>query len=171
MLLSSDPGYILYSPYMNTSTQLAMHIRQVHFGGNWTVSNLKDNLAGISREQAVQKIHSFNSIAALVFHINYFTRAANDVLQGKPLQAHDKYSFDLPPINSQDEWEQLVNKTLSDAELFASLVEKLPESQLTENFTDPKYGSYYRNILGIIEHTHYHLGQVVLLKKWLTIDT
>jgi hypothetical protein len=150
---------------MNTSAQLASHIRQLHFGGNWTVSNVKDNLAGIPWEQAVRKIHPFNSIAALVFHMNYFVNAVNRVFQGDLLQAHDKYSFDLPPISSQEDWQQLVNKTLLDAELFATLVEKLPESKLTETFSEPKYGSYFRNILGIIEHTHYHLGQIVLLKK------
>ncbi|HAI83731.1 MAG TPA: DUF1572 domain-containing protein, partial [Chitinophagaceae bacterium] len=26
-------------------------------------------------------------------------------------------------------------------------------------------GTYYRNILGLIEHTHYHLGQIALIKK------
>lgn len=52
------------------------------------------------------------------------------VLQGMPLNAHDKYSFDLPPIASQDDWENLVNKTLNDAETVSALIEKLPE----ENF-------------------------------------
>ena len=154
---------------MNISAQLARHFREVYFGGNWTDSNLKDNLASLSWEQAVQKIPPFNSIAALVFHMNYFVRAGNDVLQGEPLQAHDKYSFDLPPINSREDWEQLVNKTWQDAELFARLVEQLPENRLMEDFSEEKYGSYFRNILGIIEHVHYHLGQIALLKK-MTIE-
>ena len=28
-----------------------------------------------------------------------------------------------------------------------------------------KYGTYYRNFHGLIEHAHYHLGQIVLIKK------
>ena len=28
-----------------------------------------------------------------------------------------------------------------------------------------KYGNYFRNLTGIIEHLHYHLGQIVLIKK------
>jgi len=43
----------------------------------------------------------------------------------------------------------------------------LPESKLSETFLDEKYGNYYRNIHGIIEHTHYHLAQIVLIKKLL----
>ncbi len=44
-------------------------------------------------------------------------------------------------------------------------IEQLPESKLWETFSDEKYGNYYRNIHGIIEHIHYHLGQIVLIKK------
>jgi len=32
---------------------------------------------------------------------------------------------------------------------------------------EEKYGNYYRNFHGIIEHCHYHLGQIVLIKKML----
>ena len=41
----------------------------------------------------------------------------------------------------------------------------MPEERFFEDMADPKYGSWYRNIHGIIEHAHYHLGQIVLLKK------
>ena len=44
----------------------------------------------------------------------------------------------------------------------------MPEGQLKENFVDEKYGSYLRNIDGMIEHCYYHLGQIVLIKKIIT---
>jgi hypothetical protein len=56
------------------------------------------------------------------------------------------------------------------AETFAGLVEQLPDAILLENFTDGKYGNNYRNLHGVIEHTHYHLGQIVLVKKILQQD-
>lgn len=89
------------------------------------------------------------------------------VLHGEPLTASDKYSFACPPILSQADWEKLLDKTWKDAEKFFSLVEQLPESKLWEDFWDNKYGNYYRNFQGIIEHTHYHLGQIALVKKIL----
>jgi hypothetical protein len=124
-------------------------------------------LAGITWQQAVTKVHSFNTISALVFHTNYYVSAVLKVLQGEPLDAHDKYSFDHPPIQSREDWEKLLDKTWADAENFASLVEQLPESRLWEDFLGKKYGNYYRNLHGVIEHTHYHLGQIVLIKKIL----
>ncbi len=151
--------------YMALTHQIAKQFRDVHYGGNWTGVNLKDSLEGVTWQQATKKVHSFNTIAALVFHINYYVSAMLKVLQGGPLDAHDKYSFDLPPIQSKEDWEKLLNKTWADAENFALLVEKLPDSKLGENFADEKYGTYYRNLNGVIEHIHYHLGQIVLVKK------
>jgi hypothetical protein len=153
---------------MTLTQQIAKHFRDVHFGGNWTVSNLKDNLAGVTWQQATTQVHSFNTIAKLVFHINYFVGALLMVLEGKPLDAHDKYSFDLPPITSEEDWQKLLDKIWSDAEKAAALIEKLPESKLGEDFYDKKYGTYFRNLHGAIEHTHYHLGQIALLKKLVT---
>ncbi|SHE79850.1 DUF1572 domain-containing protein [Pedobacter caeni] len=153
---------------MNLTAQIAKHFREVHFGGNWTCSNLKDNLAALSWQQATTKIQSLNTIAALVYHVNYYVSAVLKVLQGETLNARDEYSFNHPPIHSQEDWEALRVKALTDAEHFARLIEQLPESKLWENFEEEKYGIYYRNLHGIIEHTHYHLGQIALIKKMLT---
>jgi hypothetical protein len=152
---------------MTLTGQIAKHFREIHFGGNWTSSNLTDNLANVTWQQATTQVYSFNTIATLVYHMNYFVAVVSEVLQGRPLNASDKYSFDLPPIRSREDWEKLLDKTWSDAENFANLVEQLPESKLWDDFSENKYGNYYRNIHGIIEHIHYHLGQIVLIKKIL----
>ena len=152
---------------MNLSEQLAKHIRDVHFGGNWTSVNLKDTLADVTWEQATTKVQSLNTIATLVYHVHYYISAVTKVLEGGPLEAKDIYSFEHPPIRSQEDWQALLDKTWADAETFAALVALLPESLLWENFTDEKYGTYYRNIQGIIEHIHYHLGQIMVIKKMI----
>lgn len=152
---------------INLTAQIAQNLRDVHFGGNWTWSNLKENLADVTWQQATTKIYSFKTIAALVYHMNYYVSAVLKVLQGEVLNAHDKYSFDHPPIQSHEDWERLLNKTWTDAEVFASLIEQLPAGTLGETFSDKKYGNYYRNTHGVIEHIHYHLGQIVLIKKIL----
>ena len=150
---------------MNPVKPIAKQFRDVHFGGNWTSSNLKDQLAGITWEEGTKKVYGLNTIAALVFHMNYYVDAVLKVLKGNSLDAKDKYSFDLPPIQSSDDWNKLLEKTWKDADEFANLIEQLPEERLSEDFVDSKYGTYYRNLHGIIEHIHYHLGQIVLIKK------
>ncbi len=150
---------------MTTTEQLAKHFRQVHFGGNWTCSNLKDNLSQVTWQQATTKVADLNTIAVLTFHINYYISAVIKVFEGGSLDAKDAYSFDLPPIKGDEDWQSLLQKSWVDAEKFADLIEKLPEHKLWENFVDEKYGLYHRNIMGIIEHTHYHLGQIAIIKK------
>jgi uncharacterized damage-inducible protein DinB len=152
---------------MNTTKQLAQHFRDVHFGGNWTFVNLKDSLADVTWQEATTKLHDFNTIATLLFHINYYVNPVLKVLQGEPLIASDKYSFDCPPITSNENWQKLVQKVLDEAELFAQEIEKLDELKLYDVFSEEKYGNYFRNLLGIIEHSHYHLGQITLMKKML----
>lgn len=152
----------------NLTAQIAKHFREVHFGINWTWSNLQEHLKDVTWQQAVTKVYDFNTIAALVYHMHYYVGAASKVLQGGPLDASDKYSFALPTIESEEDWQNLLDKTWKDAEHFAQLIEQLPEQRLWETFSEEKYGNYYRNLHGIIEHMHYHLGQIVLIKKILT---
>jgi hypothetical protein len=150
---------------MNLTEQIAKHFREVHFGGNWTSVNLKQTLEGITWQQAVTSMHGLHTIAKLVYHVNYYVRVVLQVFEGGTLDASDKFSFDMPPITCEEDWKKLVDKTLADAASFASRVEQLPEHKMGEVFVDEKYGTYYRNIHGIVEHTHYHLGQITLIKK------
>jgi uncharacterized damage-inducible protein DinB len=150
---------------MKSTDQLAKLLRDVHFGGNWTWVNLKDTLAGVDWQQATTKVHSFNTIATLVYHMNYYLNAVLTVLQGKPLTAKHDASFSHPEITTQAQWQALQQKTWADVEALANLVEQLPESTLPDVFVEEKYGNYFRNINGIIEHTNYHIGQIVLIKK------
>ena len=153
---------------MEHTKQLAKHLREVHFGGNWTWVNLKDTLEGITWQQATTKVHSFNTIVALVYHINYYVGAITRVLKNEPIKASDKYAFDHPPVESEEDWQKMIAKTLKEGEGLAELIEQAPDERLDEIFVDEKYGNQYRNFLGLIEHTHYHLGQIVILRKLIS---
>lgn len=147
--------------------QIAEHLRDIHFGGNWTTSCLRDQVKELTWEQATQKVQSFNTIATLVYHAHYYVHEVIPVLNGAPLTASDKLSFDHPPITCQSDWDNFLNNVWLDAETFAGLIEQLPDDCLHQPFTDEKYGTYYRNLAGIIEHMHYHLGQIVIIRKLL----
>ncbi len=144
---------------------IAKHLREIYFGGNWTVASFREHLSDVTWRQATTSSHSCNTIAALVFHTNYYLHAALSVLRNETFDYHDKYSFAVPPIESEADWQKLLNTTWQCAEDLATFIEKLPDEQLKKAFRDEKYGNYYRNLHGIIEHAHYHLGQIVLLKK------
>lgn len=150
---------------MNTTIQLAKHLRELYFGENWTCVNFKDTLADITWQEAITKHQDLNTIAVLIFHSNYYINRVLKVLQDDPLIASDKNSFDCPEITSQQEWESFIQQAMNEAELFAKEIENLDQSKLFDIFSEEKYGNYFRNLLGIIEHAYYHLGQIALIKK------
>jgi hypothetical protein len=152
---------------MKASSFIAKQLRDAYNGGNYTGVHLKELLSNINWQQATTKVHSFNTIAMLVYHINYYVIAVSKVLLDGPLDAHDKYSYDCPPIQSQQDWEVLVEKTFADAYTFIALIEQLPDEKIWTDFIEPKYGTWYRNLAGTIEHAHYHMGQISLIKKLL----
>ncbi|WP_336962504.1 DinB family protein [Chryseobacterium contaminans] len=153
---------------MSSVPQLAKRFREVMLDGLWIANtNFKDQLSDITWEQAVTKFGTLNTIAMLTFHIDYYIAGIIPVFEGGTLDIKDQYSFDAPSIESQEQWETLLNKLLEDCERFAELLDKIPDSKLDEVFVDEKYGTYQRNIDGTIEHAYYHLGQITLIKKLL----
>lgn len=152
---------------MSITNHIANHLRQVHIGVNWSWSNYKDQLADVSWQEATTKIYNLNTIAVLVQHVHYYMPAIITVLEGGILNASDKESFQQPPVTSDADWQKLLSRFFKDAEKLAALIETIPDKKLDEIFSEEKYGTYYRNLNGLIEHHHYHLGQIVILKKIL----
>ena len=154
---------------MESPSQIANRFREVILNGTWVAgTNFKDQLSNVSWEEATQKIGSLNTIAVLTSHIHYYISGILNVLEGGTLDIKDKFSFDFPPVKSQEDWEEVLVKFWNDSEKFANLVEQMTEEKLKEDFTDKKYGSYQRNINAMIEHSYYHLGQIVLIKKLIS---
>lgn len=155
---------------MNISEQIAKHLREVYFGGNWTSVNLKDQLTDVSWQQATSQVYGLNTIAVLLNHMQYYLDVVGRVLDGEPLVGKDSESFTHPPIQNQEDWVYMQQQAWAAAENFACQIEQVPDSRLSEDFTDPKYGNYYRHLHGIIEHLHYHLGQIAIIKKIIRQD-
>ncbi|MBK7887854.1 MAG: DUF1572 family protein [Bacteroidetes bacterium] len=157
---------------MTNSQQTAKRFKEVFLNGTWIANtNYKSQLSDLSLKKAVSTIGPLNSIAVLAQHIHYYIAGVKNVLKGGQLEINDRFSFEFPSICTQTEWELFLNKFWRDAEEFASLIEVMSEKQMQQVFIDVKYGNYQRNIDGLIEHSYYHLGQIVLLKKMLSSMT
>jgi len=153
---------------MNPSKELARQFREVAFGGNWTAVDLKSTLNDVNWKMAGTKFSNLNTIAALTHHMTYYFKPVRKVLEGGQLIASDEESWELPNITSEDQWQDFIADTLNEAELFAKAIENYPKENLEAPFMDEKYGNYFRNISGIIEHMHYHLGQITIIKKLIS---
>ena len=146
--------------------QIANRFREVILNGTWIANtNYKDQLSNLNWQIATTKLESLNTIAALAQHIHYYINGINSVLRGGTLDIKDKFSFDFPTIENQNDWETFLSKFWNESEEFAHLIEQMTDDELKQIFVDEKYGTYQRNIDAMIEHSYYHLGQIVLIKK------
>ncbi|EAS21079.1 hypothetical protein BBFL7_01972 [Flavobacteria bacterium BBFL7] len=153
---------------MANSNVLADRLREVFLNGTWIANtNYKDQLVSLDWHVVITELYSFNTIAALAQHIHYYVAGVKNVFAHGKLEISDVYSFDFPEIKSQQDWDRFLNLFWQDCEDLALYVERLTDEELEKDFVDPKYGDFYRNIDAIIEHSYYHLGQIVLIKKAL----
>lgn len=150
---------------MTQAQLIANSLRQVYFGGNWTSVNFKTVLADCDWQKATHKMGDCNTIAVLLFHSHYYIKVVLEKLKGGEFNAHDKYSFAAPVFTNNESWLAFVQTCLDEATAFCEAIAQLDDALLPTFFIEEKYGTYHRNLTGIIEHCHYHLGQIALLKK------
>ncbi|CAA9200041.1 hypothetical protein FLA105534_02937 [Flavobacterium bizetiae] len=154
---------------MKKTSEIANRFKETILNGTWIANtNYKDQLENLDWKIATTQVKNLNTISLLAQHIHYYINGINNVFKGGTLDIKDKFSFDFPPINSQQEWQDFLSKFWNTTEEFASFVAQMPDENLDEVFVDAKYGTYQRNIDAMIEHSYYHLGQIVLIKKIIT---
>ncbi|MEN0005361.1 MAG: DinB family protein [Bacteroidota bacterium] len=155
---------------MGQAQQLANRFREVILNGKWIANtNFKEKIEDLTVAQATQRVGSLNTIALLTFHINYYIAGLNQVFEEGKLEIRDKYSFELPTLETEEAWEELKQQLFRNAEVFAQHVEGLLDEDLDAPFVKEQYGDYRRNLEGMIEHSYYHLGQVSLIRKLIEL--
>jgi hypothetical protein len=148
------------------STELAKRFREVTLDGKLIAfTNIKEQISDLNITQATTKIGSLNTLAALTFHLNYYVHGVLQVFEGGELTIRDKFSFDMDPITSEEEWLQLRDSLFTNSEKFAAHIDKMSDKKLDSHFVKEDYGSYHKNIDAMIEHCYYHFGQMVIIKK------
>lgn len=153
---------------MDSTKYLANRLKEILLSGKWVVgTNFKEQIEDVTWIEAVTRVDNFNSISSITFHINYYLSGVMDVFKGKDLTIRDKFSFDAPEIKSEIDWNLQREKLVKDSEEFIRLIETMKPEKLMEVFVKEEYGTYFRSVDVIIEHTYYHLGQIVLIKKKL----
>ncbi len=150
---------------MKLTDHIAQHITDVHTGDNWTDVNIKDTLQNISLQEAVTVTSSSaNTIAALLYHITFYNGVVLERLKGNIPFISDANGFDVPVLSKEDDWLELQEKNYHSAQSLADAVKQFPEEKLFEPVI-PGSSIAYKTLHGVIEHTHYHLGQIVIIKK------
>lgn len=135
-------------------------------GPAWHGSAVQEVLKDISNKDALKTTGSANNIAELVFHMIAWRNFLINKLKG-----HEDY--DVSPEENFQRIEQLSNQEWVDlkARLEASQTElqnilSKTDDQILNQIVGKRNYTFYTLIHGVIQHDLYHLGQIVLLKKY-----
>ncbi len=133
----------------------------MNYGDNWTDVCVKDTLKDITWEQATRKVANANTIALLLFHMDFYNMVVYDRLVGikRPFEHEESLRVD---IKNEAEWQQLQKTYFENVDKIHEQILAFDESLLFEKKTT---NTPYKNLHGLVEHIHYHLGQISLLKK------
>lgn len=152
---------------MIITSLIAAHIRQVYEGNNWTEVCIADTIGNISFQQAQQRTAgSPNTIASLLHHLYYWNEIMVQRMQGKNPRVLQTNGFDVEELKSEEDWLALKEKAHDSFIQLAKAVKDFPEYKLDETYAEGK-STFYKNLQGTAEHAHYHLGQMVIIKKLL----
>jgi uncharacterized damage-inducible protein DinB len=150
---------------MKITEQIAQHLTDVHNGDNWTEVNIQQTLADVSFEEAmVQTAASVNTIAMLLHHLSFWNRAVAERAAGKVPVIGEDNGFATDPLVSEDGWKALREDNIRSANELAAAIRFFDEEKLALPIL-PEHSSAYKNFQGQVEHVHYHLGQMVMIKK------
>ena len=150
---------------MKITHAIAGHMLDCFNGENWTDVNISDTLKNVSWQQAQQRTTvSQNTLASLLHHLYYWNGIMMQRIKGINPSVPDANGFDVDDLKNENDWNDLKEKAHQSFIQLANAVKNFPQEKLSSTYAAGK-SSYYKNLQGIIEHAHYHLGQIVILKK------
>jgi hypothetical protein len=150
---------------MKLTTAIAQHVTEAAEGVNWTEVDLKNVLSDISFEEAVTKtIASPNSIAEIVYHLNYYNNRLLARVNGINNAPDEANGFDMPALQNEEEWNALRANNILSARTLADAVGKIDDDKIFD-LNPANHQTFYKNLHGCVEHVYYHLGQIFILKN------
>lgn len=152
---------------MKESERVTKQFKELFNGQPWIDVSITGTLSGLTAKQAAAKpFNHANSIWQIVNHLISWREVVLKRLQGENIPSPDNNFF----VPIEDISEQSWNDTLSRFESSnADWIKALEnaDAMFLETTWQPAGQTNYELILGILQHDAYHLGQIVLLKKFI----
>jgi len=154
------------------TSRIADQIRRIFEGDPWHGDPLSKILEGITAEQAsAHPVAGAHSVWELLLHVEGWTRVVADTIDGRPMPgwptpdpAEDFKDWPAVPTPTPEAWKAAVASLLAAGKKLADRVAEFPDARLAEIVPGRKYNFYYL-FHGILQHSLYHGGQMVIVKK------
>ncbi|MBC9928838.1 DinB family protein [Chitinophaga qingshengii] len=152
---------------MQLTEHLASSLEALYNGKPWLDVTFREHLSRIDAKQAVKSLNGSNNIWQIVNHVIYWHQRVDRYMHNEPPEKDgDLPDFYMPENHGEENWQGTIHRLEHSFDLMAASIRKFPEAELFDTFpgTD-KQAIYY--LQGLAEHDAYHLGQIVLLRKYL----
>ena len=140
-------------------------LRRAYEGEAWHGPALKQILADVTAAQAARRpIPSAHTIWELVLHISAWESAVLSRIEGRFVAEPDE--GDWPAVTDTDDaaWQATLAKLDATHHKLRDAVSRLDEEHMHKRLAEGKESAFYA-VNGVIQHTLYHAGQIILLKK------
>lgn len=138
-------------------------------GTPWHGPSLVANLDGLTAAQAVQKpIPNGHCIWELVQHITAWVNVAINTIDGQAY-AILPVEQDWPAMSATDDgaWQAALEILDSSMTALIAAAGELQDDKLWDNLEGFDFNMYWL-LMGVVQHSAYHAGQIGILKKGLT---
>lgn len=154
---------------MSEQDRIAQLLKASIDEGAWYGPTLSEALEGVTAAQAASRpIKGVHTIWELVGHIAVWVEVPLSRYHGKgPEQVAEKDNFPTAPSKPDEKaWTKIKERVWKAHEAWYAELKKMSDNQL-HTPRKPGFPPMADILYGVAQHTAYHIGQIVVLKKHL----
>jgi hypothetical protein len=151
---------------MSTLIVLSESLQHIYHGQPWLEVTVMEHLQETDAVQASKRIGNSHNIWELVNHLIWWNKNVIRKLYGEaPEQDGDLPDFYFPENHGENNWQATLSRLEHSITEMVETVRNFPEEKLFTPVPNTQHNAYYY-IQGVLQHVPYHLGQIVLLRKY-----
>ncbi|MGI8959505.1 MAG: DinB family protein [Bryobacteraceae bacterium] len=149
--------------WASETARIADQLKRVYEGPAWLGPALTDILSDVSEEQAARRpIRDGHTIWELVLHIAAWMCIGRERLTATKIRDHTE-DENWPPMAGS--WQDALAMLEREERQLEKAILLFPEGRLNEPAPATEPQTFYELLHGVVQHTAYHGGQIMLLKK------
>jgi uncharacterized damage-inducible protein DinB len=158
---------LLWIESMPETARIADQLKRAFAGDAWHGPALMEILAGVDAANAsARPIATAHTIWELTLHITAWDGVILRRIAGKAASPTDEENFPTVKDSSGIAWRATLAELQRRHQELLGVISEMPDSRLSEQVPGKDYDFYFL-LHGTVQHTLYHAGQIVLLKRAL----
>jgi len=150
---------------MTEVERLVDQLKRAYEGEAWHGPALKTILADVTAEQAARRpIPTAHTIWEMVLHISAWESAVTSRLEGRYTSDPDEGDWPAVAETTEAAWQATLAKLDATHHKLRDTIRHFDAERLHKRLAEGKESANYA-INGVIQHTLYHAGQIILLKR------